>query len=799
MDKDGGMAVTLPAVQQYAENSFGLGSNTMVAVTEDKSDMILQFKNLCGYLVVKLYGEGTVSSVRLEGNNGEKISGRADVQASYGTLPSIEMADEATTSITIDCGEGVTLGTTAETATEFWFCVPPVTFSEGFTIAVQNSDGMGMTKRVTSSRSITRNTANTMSPLPVSFDDYIGNSKPYALLNKSIIVDQQDPNVAERVFVLYWADIARQDGESGYCGRCIGRSNDEWAGCLYTLTRNCVTDATNAIKLVNEQLPGLSGHEAEFFPNVKAVARIWRVYLMTEFVDSFGSFTTDFESANPQYESVEDCYKFMFKELEEAVADINLNVVATSDVEKNADPAYQFDPAKWKNFGISMWMRLAMRLSGVDEATAMSEFSKAMVAGTGITTVDGTFRVKESTGWDDLSGVMSRTWDWQEVSATFANLTTNFGGVPVETTLKDVDHRLYPASPKVNLEYGPYIKDASEYLGIHIADSQGNLYEEYTDNPTKGFFFDGIPSYLDPRALAYFCLPGDYDNRKETGYCTFMRVNGEVISILSNRDNIGMDATYAWNGLQCGFGYDYYISYTPFIKNDYGTTYPSLQERYRNGNEYRVFFGPWETHLLKAEAIVRGYISGDAEKEYNDGIKASFDYLGMSSLAADYIEGTNYNRVGTSVKWSHTDEPENYEIAYTDPISGSLKTTIYEYPVASHTLYGVALNDHLSKIITQKYIANTPWLPLENWSDHRRTGLPFWEIPVSSSGWPFLDGWTTHSYETGQEATFYPGRMNYPSKFQNETPEEYRRALNLMGIYEEKTCTPLWWAKKYRQ
>lgn len=170
MDKDGGMSVVLPAVQHYAENSFGLGSNTMVAVTEDKSDMTLQFRNLCGYLVVKLYGEGTVSSVTLEGNNGEKISGKADVEVSYGTQPSVVMADDATTSITIDCGDGVTLGTTAETATEFWFCVPPVTFTEGFTIKVQNSDGMGMTKSVTSSRFITRNTANTMAPLETLFE-----------------------------------------------------------------------------------------------------------------------------------------------------------------------------------------------------------------------------------------------------------------------------------------------------------------------------------------------------------------------------------------------------------------------------------------------------------------------------------------------------------------------------------------------------------------------------------------------------------------------------------------------------
>ena len=33
----------------------------------------------------------------------------------------------------------------------------------------------------------------------------------------------------------------------------------------------------------------------------------------------------------------------------------------------------------------------------------------------------------------------------------------------------------------------------------------------------------------------------------------------------------------------------------------------------------------------------------------------------------------------------------------------------------------------MTKIFTQKYIAQVPWLPEEVWSDHRRIGLPFFE------------------------------------------------------------------------
>ena len=46
----GVLTINLPSEQTYAENSFGLGNNTMVAVTSSLSDMNLAFKNACGYL-----------------------------------------------------------------------------------------------------------------------------------------------------------------------------------------------------------------------------------------------------------------------------------------------------------------------------------------------------------------------------------------------------------------------------------------------------------------------------------------------------------------------------------------------------------------------------------------------------------------------------------------------------------------------------------------------------------------------------------------------------------------------------
>ena len=303
-----------------------------------------------------------------------------------------------------------------------------------------------------------------------------------------------------------------------------------------------------------------------------------------------------------------------------------------------------------------------------------------------------------------------------------------------------------------------------------MVDKDGNnLYESNTDSPTWGYFFDGIPSKLDPRALVYFTLPSDYSNRIETGYASFPNSTAPLnIAIDKANDALQINTSFAWNGLIAGYGRDDKAKGNGLVDasgGNYGKTYPALAERYRNSKEFRVFFGPWETFFLLAEAAVRGWNAGmGAQAAYEEGIKASFEYLNVDANYEAYINSEDYNRVGTSVKFTHTAEPK--------------------------------LNDQLTKIITQKFIANTPWLPQENWCDHRRTGLPFWELAVTTTDFPYLMEGAKTAYLTGQKPGCYAQRMNYPNSFKNASPEQYQNALSLMGMTNENTITPLWWAIK---
>lgn len=177
--EDETIQVTLPAEQHYAENSFGLGANTMVSVS---SGNLLYYKNVGGYLMLKLYGEGvSVSSITLKGNNSEKLAGKATVTMPVDGDPSVEMASEATTEITLICETPVQLGANAEESTEFWFVVPPVTLDKGFTVSITITSGSVFEKSTSKSVTIERNHLSKMSPIEVEGGNPVTPSVPDAV------------------------------------------------------------------------------------------------------------------------------------------------------------------------------------------------------------------------------------------------------------------------------------------------------------------------------------------------------------------------------------------------------------------------------------------------------------------------------------------------------------------------------------------------------------------------------------------------------------------------------------------
>lgn len=160
------LVVTYPNQQNYAPNSFGKGANVMVSAGNNLSDNNLYFRNACGYLIVKLYGEGVkVKNIKLTALGGEKLSGKAHIVAKQDAAPLVEMGSGATSTVTLNCGDGVALGADSANATEFWFALPPVTFENGLRIDVTDTDGRLFKMQTTKKVVITRNDIQPMAAL----------------------------------------------------------------------------------------------------------------------------------------------------------------------------------------------------------------------------------------------------------------------------------------------------------------------------------------------------------------------------------------------------------------------------------------------------------------------------------------------------------------------------------------------------------------------------------------------------------------------------------------------------------
>lgn len=600
-------------------------------------------------------------------------------------------------------------------------------------------------------------------------------------INGSIGGAQMDPHIAERVFFLYWLDASKME-RIGVLSE--GSSNDGWTNDYFqNYVSKWLRDINSGVSVAEEKIA--SGNVKEYTGNLLQIARIWRAYIMSEMSDNFGPIPINgFQGENPEYSSVKDVYYYMLAELTEAV-----NAIDESNTNKpssDLDPAYGFDYTKWKKYGNSLRMRLAMRLSEVDPSKAQQEFEAAVGTGLFIESSDDYFSVQEKGDWDSYSNVMSRQWNSHQISPTYKNLVEGLGGVTSASQL--------PADQQATIK-------PANYIGLKF----DNHFTSLTNDPTAGFWLDGLPNTIDPRAYKTFVIPGDLDNPDMNNYPTWgndhtVTERNLIIGEVDDDDNgetddIVIDASFTYNALPIGdLGVPGSLNQLSFRG-----TIPRLAHHFRDGTDgldRRIFFASWETYFLIAEAAVRGWstpMSGQAA--YEAGIGESFTFFGVSDHLATYLTSQDYNNAGTSVSWGHTAEPPaSVSMDYVDGYTGTPGTVNFTYP--ENTIYkgGSVKNDLLNKIITQKYLAQTPWLPLEVWSDHRRLGLPFFENPAVENPLPDLPALNTSNFMTNQIG-FFGQRLKFPSSFENNVPAGHAQAVQLLGGPDE-VHTPLWWAQQ---
>ena len=117
--------------------------------------------------------------------------------------------------------------------------------------------------------------------------------------------------------------------------------------------------------------------------NKKAACEILRVLAFHQQTDLMGDMPyteamKGLDNLKPKYDTQKSIYLAMLTELETALKSMD---ATKPNVFGSADPYFKGDVAKWKKFGYTLMLRLGMRMSDVETATAKTWVEKAVAGG----------------------------------------------------------------------------------------------------------------------------------------------------------------------------------------------------------------------------------------------------------------------------------------------------------------------------------------------------------------------------------------------------------------------------------
>ena len=167
----------VPAVQNLTETgTFANGANPMLAYGTDDN---LYFKNLCGGLGVRLYGDAHVSSITVMGIEGEKLNGQFEVDGEDTELEAYPCGEGGNNLVTLTCDVTLT-----DEVSDFYAVLPVGVLYHG--VIVEIYDGETLVGQIPFPEShaaqVVRNTIKSFQPVEVLTHEYVDLGLPSGLL-----------------------------------------------------------------------------------------------------------------------------------------------------------------------------------------------------------------------------------------------------------------------------------------------------------------------------------------------------------------------------------------------------------------------------------------------------------------------------------------------------------------------------------------------------------------------------------------------------------------------------------------
>ncbi|AEV98875.1 hypothetical protein A4D02_10010 [Niastella koreensis] len=403
----------------------------------------------------------------------------------------------------------------------------------------------------------------------------------------------------------------------------------------------------------------------------QGIGKICKAWLFSNLTDIYGDIPYSqalqgdanlaHPNVTPAFDRQKDIYLDLFDQLEQA----NILLSKGDTIGKTSDPVYFGDPAKWRKFANSLYLRLLLRISG-----------KADVQ--------------------------------QQCIAKIKQIAENPAQYPIFQSNADCARLLWNGGTSTTDPYtNPYV------TAVRVQDFRAPA--------VCSFFLDYLTTWADPRVVS------------NTPYGS-----GGI-----GRLGISQASGGGFFGVKSG-----YSPGTGDLKGCYFQSYDNTS----TGGVWSLQQNPWtgilmqysEVQFILAEAVVKGWISGNAQTYWNQGIASAINY---------------------------------WVPAFPESTTSTQFTTHIANLAAGSEIWNdaLSLDEKMEMIHLQKYYALF-LTDLQQWFEYRRTGHP-----VLPKGQGLANGGVM------------PARLVYPVYLQAANPTNYKNAVAAQG--PDEISTQVWWQR----
>ncbi|AUP80560.1 SusD/RagB family nutrient-binding outer membrane lipoprotein [Flavivirga eckloniae] len=345
-----------------------------------------------------------------------------------------------------------------------------------------------------------------------------------------------------------WGNQGWEEGftVTQYASRLQFTSGDRYD---WSPTGNPYDDAYNSLRDIENIIRTTADNPAT--QNYYGVALVIKSWIYSYLTDAYGNvpYTEAIkgisdDNITPKFTPQSEIYDGLLKDLKQA------NTVLTDASNISGDILYGGDILKWRKFANSLRLRLAMRISDVNNSRAVSEMNE-------IVNSSATYPIFENN--EDAANMQ---WNSDNPQPKFNTRSGSFDEVRLSTTLetrlKDLnDIRLIVfAQPTSNSGQGIYSPNMDDYVGMpNGLDDDSALGYSPTGNPAESG-----SNFISRLGVLITCRACDVENASPTASQTIIMSYSELQFILAEARERGLisvgDASGYYNkGITASFEY----------------------------------------------------------------------------------------------------------------------------------------------------------------------------------------------------------------------------------------------------